>query len=98
MTMIMVVQSLPIDRGDDREGELVIVGESDFRNGSRYIRLPDSRTYGTHGSQVHIGGYDTGFLDLGDFFLALIIPLVYDTHDERYGRFLRTGYDTQPLE
>ena len=64
MAMIMVVQSLPIDRGDDREGELVIVGESDFRNGSRYIRLPDSRTYGTHGSQVHIGGYDTGFLDL----------------------------------
>lgn len=45
MTMIMVVQGLPIDRGDDREGELVIVGESDFRNGSRYIRLPDSRTY-----------------------------------------------------
>ena len=37
MTMIMVVQGLPIDRGDDREGELVIVGESDFRNGSRYI-------------------------------------------------------------
>ena len=33
MTMIMVVQSLPIDRGDDREGELVIVGESDFRIG-----------------------------------------------------------------
>ena len=45
MTMIMVVQGLPIDRGDDREGELVIVGESDFRNGSRYIRLPDSRCY-----------------------------------------------------
>ena len=39
MTMIMVVQGLPIDRGDDREGELVIVGESDFRNGSRYIRI-----------------------------------------------------------
>ena len=91
MTMIMVVQGLPIDRGDDREGELVIVGES-------YFRLPDSRTYGTHGSQVHIGGYDTGFLDLGNFFLALVIPLVYDTHDERHRRFLRTGYDTQPLE
>ena len=91
--MIVVVQSLSVDRRDDREGEFVIVCKSHFGNGGSHFAFADARTDGTHGGQMHVGSHDTGLFYFGNFFFALIVTLVDYAHDERNGRFFGSRND-----
>ena len=90
MAMIVVVQRLSIDRSDDGEGELVVVLESGLRYGCGHVRLAQARTNQLHSGDVHVGCHVASLLDLGDLLVALIDTLVHDTHNERYGGFLRS--------
>ena len=91
--MIMVVQRLPVDRRDDREREFVIVGISNFGNGGGHFAFADARTNGAHGGQMHVGCHDTSLFYFGNFFFALIVTLVDNAHNKRYGRFFGSRND-----
>ncbi|CDE63423.1 unknown [Parabacteroides sp. CAG:409] len=90
------MQRLSVDGSDNREGKFIVVLEGCFGYDGRYFAFPDSRTNGTHGSQVHIGSYHAGLFDLGNFFRTLIVTLVHYTQDKRNRWLFSTRHDAQP--
>ena len=98
IAMVVVMQRLPVDRCDNGEGELIVIRISHFSYSSSHFAFTDSRTYGAHGSQMHVGSNHTSLFDFDNLFRSLIITLIYYAEDERHRRLFRSRHDTQPLE
>ena len=97
ISVIMVVQRLPVDGGDRCKRQFAVVGLCHAIHFRYYFIFVHSRTKHLHGGDVHIGSHVTGFFYFYDFFRRLVVALSYDGTDERYGTFLTCRWYSEPV-
>ena len=80
----VIVEHLPLHRGDGREGQPVTVTAGHLLNDGCHLRLVDARAHHSVGGQVHLSAQVHRCLDGADFLFVLVVALRRDGLDEWY--------------
>ena len=97
VTMIVVVQRLPVNGGDGGEGEFAIVTLGHVVHLGHHLVFVHAGTDALHGGDVHVGRYVASLLDFFDFLGRLVVALRHHGTDKGYRPLLACGRQAQPV-